>query len=273
VKYAEAGHLTADNGDRVFYEVAGSGPTVVLTHDALLHREAWDAQFVALAEAYRVARWDRRGYGLSDQPRDEYSSMDDLVAILRLVSDAPATLVGCSYGGLVSLQCALDYPELVGALVLVGPIVSGLGFSEHFMTRGGRRLPSGVVKPVDAEIDYWSRTDPWFVAAENSAARERLRELLSAHPHNLLPKAALERRPERAALTRLGQISIPTLIAVGDQDIPDVHAHAGAIQAGIPRAERVVLSGSGHLPNLEVPDVFNQIVLDFLGRTDTSELP
>jgi 3-oxoadipate enol-lactonase len=266
VTCAEAGHLTADNGDRVFYEVAGSGSTIVLTHDGLLHREGWDAQFIAFADAHRVVRWDRRGYGLSDQPTGAYSSVDDLAGILRLLSDRPATLIGCSYGSLVSVQCALDYPELVGALVLSGPIVSGLGFSEHFMTRGGHR-PSGVDMPADREIEYWSRIDPWFVAAENRAARERMHELLSANPHNLLPKAALERRPEEAALALLGHISIPTLIAVGDQDIPDVHAHAGAIQAGIPRAERVVLSGSGHLPNLEVPDVFNQIVLDLVHRS------
>ncbi len=267
--FAEADHLTSDNGDRVFYEVAGSGPTIVLTHDGLLHREVWDAQFVAFAEAYRVARWDRRGYGLSDPSKIAYSSVDDLAAIVRLVSDQPATLVGCSYGSLVSVQCALNHPELVGALVLASPIVSGLGFSEHFMTRGGRR-PSPT--PADAHIDYWSQTDPWFVTAENRAARERVHDLLSANPHNLLPKAALERRPEQTALSRLGQISVPTLIAVGEHDIPDVHAHAGAIQAGIRRSERVVLSDSGHLPSLEVPEAFNRVVLDFLGRTGASEL-
>ena len=271
MKHTEAGHLTTGNGERLFYEVAGLGPTVVFTHDALLHRVAWDAQFVAFADAYQVMRWDRRGYGLSDQPRHEYSSVDDLAAIVRSVSNNPATLVGCSYGSLLSVQCALDYPQLVNALVLVGPIVSGLGFTEHFLTRGGR-FPLGTVKPADEEIDYWSRTDPWFVSAQNIGARARLRELLTASPHNLLPKQALERVPEQTALHRLGQISIPALIVVGDQDIPDVHAHAGAIQAGIPRAERVVVYGSGHLPNLEVPRQFNQIVLEFLGRIASPKL-
>ena len=54
------------------------------------------------------------------------------------------------------------------------------------------------------------------------------------------------------------------LIVVGEADIPDVHAHSGAIQAGIGGARRVVLSGSGHLPHLEVPDDFNRVVLEFL---------
>jgi pimeloyl-ACP methyl ester carboxylesterase len=74
----------------------------------------------------------------------------------------------------------------------------------------------------------------------------------------------LERPPEEPALGRLGQIAVPTLIVVGEQDIPDVHAHSGALEAGIRGATRVVLPGSGHLPHLEVSDAFNRIVLEFL---------
>jgi pimeloyl-ACP methyl ester carboxylesterase len=65
----------------------------------------------------------------------------DLAAVVRAVSDGPAALVGCSSGSLVTLHCALEHPELVAKLVLVGPIVSGLPFSEHFATRGGRGVP------------------------------------------------------------------------------------------------------------------------------------
>jgi 3-oxoadipate enol-lactonase len=74
----------------------------------------------------------------------------------------------------------------------------------------------------------------------------------------------LEQRPASSALERLEQVSVPTLILVGEADIPDVHAHCGAIEAGIAGASRVVLSGSGHLPQLEVPDAFNRVVLEFL---------
>jgi 3-oxoadipate enol-lactonase len=65
-------------------------------------------------------------------------------------------------------------------------------------------------------------------------------------------------------LERLEEVLVATLIVVGEADIPDVHAHAGAIEAGIGGVRRVVLSGSGHLPQLEVPDAFNRVVLEFL---------
>jgi 3-oxoadipate enol-lactonase len=259
VPHVDCGYLAGG----IFVETAGAGPAVVLTHDGLLHRETWDAQFATFTQRYRVARWDRRGYGRSATPESPYSSIQDLAQVARSVSDGPATLIGCSFGGLLSLHCALDHPQLVTALVLVGPIVSGLGFTEHFISRGGRAPAQDA--PVAEQIDYWTRTDPWIVHPANGDARRRLRALLTANPQNLQPPVQLEQRPQVVALGRLGEISVPTLIVVGEGDIPDVHAHCGAIQAGIPGAGRVVMSGCGHLPHLEAADTFNQVVLEFIG--------
>jgi 3-oxoadipate enol-lactonase len=247
----------------VHYEVVGAGPPVVFTHDGFLPNESWDAQFDVFAASHRVARWDRRGYGRSAPATEPFSSAEDLADIARVVSDLPVALVGCSFGGLVSTQCVLDNPTLVSALVLVGPVVSGLPLSEHFTTRGGRGVPA-FDAPVDEQIAYWSGTDPWFVAPQNTVARERFRALLTANPQNISPPVEFERTLEKSVLPRLGEISVPTLIVVGEQDHPDVHAHSGAIEAAIPGAKRVVLPGSGHVPHLEVPDAFNQLVLEFL---------
>lgn len=249
--------------DGVHAEVTGSGPPLVLTHDGLLHSPTWDAQVAVFPGDHRVARWDRRGYGRSPRPTTSFSSIEDLAAVVRATSDSPAALIGCSSGSLITLHCALDHPELVGALVLVAPIVSGLPLSEHFTTRGGRDIPSPDA-PDGEQIEYWSRTDPWFVAPSNVAARERLRALLTANPQNLHPPMELERLPDRPALSRLGEISVPILIVVGEHDVPDVHAHSGAIEAAVRGAARVVLPGSGHLPQLETPDAFNRVVREFL---------
>jgi len=247
----------------VYCEVAGAGPAIVLTHDGLVHHEGWDEQFTDFTRDHRVARWDRRGYGRSAEAETEHSSADDLARVARFVSDAPVILVGSSFGGLVSLVCTLDNPDLVAALVLVGPIVSGYGFSEHFLTRGGRDLPPPDA-PAEQEIVYWGETDPWFVAPGNAAARHRVRTLLSANPHNLRPKMGFEQVHARPAVGRLGEVQVPTLIIVGEGDIPDVHAHCGVIEAGISGARRVVLPGCGHSPPLEVPDAFNTTVRQFL---------
>jgi 3-oxoadipate enol-lactonase len=251
----------AVNGGSVFCEVVGTGRPCVLSHDSTLHRETWDAQFTSLSDAHRVVRWDRRGYGQSAAPTGAYCSVDDLVGVVESLADGPAVLIGCSSGSMLSLHCALDRPDLVSALVLVGPVVSGLGFTEHMLSRGG--LWSGAVTTLDGEIGYWSEVDPWLVAPRNIRARKRVADLLAVNPHNLEPKP-LERSPQPAALPRLSEITVPTLIIVGEHDIADVHAHAGALEDGVRGARRQVLTGSGHLPQLEVPDTFNRSLREFL---------
>jgi pimeloyl-ACP methyl ester carboxylesterase len=219
--------------DGVHVEIDGAGPPVVLTHDALTHSEAWDAQLPTWSADHRVAGWDRRGSGRSPRAPAQLSSIDDLATVVRAVSDGPAALVGCSFGSLVTLHCALENPELVSKLVLVGPLLS-----EHFLTRGGRGVPAPDA-PDAEQIEYWCAVDPWFVAPTSPAARERLRALLTANPQNLHPPHELERFPE-PALPHLGEITVPTLIVVGELDIADVHAASGALEAGIPGATRVV---------------------------------
>src|SRR5262245_36296051 len=76
----ESGYLEVEGG-KIFYEVAGQGPAIVMFHDGLLHRETWDEQFASFAKNYRVIRWDRRGYGRSDIPKAPYSDIDDLLVL------------------------------------------------------------------------------------------------------------------------------------------------------------------------------------------------
>ena len=258
----DSGYVQVEGG-RIFYEAAGHGPAIVMIHDGLLHRETWDAQFSSFAESHRVIRWDRRGYGRSDSPNAPFVNLDDLYALMKGLEVDRATLVGCSSGSLLAIEFALDHPDMVSSLVLVGPIVSGFGFTEHFRTRGDRGQP-GRDAPVDQRIEYWTAKDPWIMAPESTAARKTMRDLLVENPQNLIGAGGFARWPGFSCMGRLSEIEVPTLIVVGESDIPDVHAHAGVIQAGIEGSRRVVLTHSGHLAHLEVPDVFNRLVLDFL---------
>lgn len=258
----ESGYVEV-NGGRIFYEAAGHGPTLVMIHDGILHRETWNAQFGVFAKSHRVIRWDRRGYGRSDQPKAPFSNLDDLFAVMKALKVERATLMGCSAGGLLAIYFALEHPEMVSSLVLVGPIVSGFGFSEHFRTRGNRGEPNAKAS-VGQQIEYWTSKDPWIMAPESSAARERMRSLLAANPQDLTGSGPYAQWPGQPAKGRLSQINVRALIVVGESDIPDVHTHIGVIQAGIAGSQRVVLAHSGHLCHLEVPDPFNQVVLGFL---------
>src|SRR5260370_31195170 len=109
--------------------------------------------------------------------------------------------------------------------------MSGLESSVKFTERGSGAIPDPHA-PVEQKIDYWTSKDPWIMAPENTAARQKFKTLLTANPQNLVGTGQqFARWPDEPALDRLSQIKVPTLIVVGESDIPDVHAHIGAIQA------------------------------------------
>jgi len=263
----ESGFIDVDGG-KIFYERAGTGDAIVLIHDGLVHREAWDGQFPFFAQDHTVVRYDRRGYGSSPMPDQPYSNIDDLSALFSQLKIDRATLMGVSAGGGLAIDFTLKYPEKVTALVLVGAVVSGLGYTDHMYTRGGR-LSAADYANREYMGTYWLDRDPYEMAPGSTAAREVMKQLVRTNPQDLDDtKARLVRGPERPALPNLKEISVPTLILVGEYDIPDVHAHAGAIEAGIPGAQRVIIPNTGHLVAMEAPDVFNERVTFMLKQAE-----
>ena len=253
-------------GTKLYYEECGSSQqTVVLLHDGVLHSAAWDDVWPAFCKHFHAIRYDRRGYGRSPAASEGFFESDDLAALMRHLKVARAAIVGSSHGGEIAINFALDYPEKVQQLVLVGAVVGGMPYSEHFLERGsvlGKPLEKGDTQGAIAA----AVKDRFLIAPGNEAAKKRMAELLAANPQDLShPDFAL---PPKPALPRLGEIRVPTLLVVGDADIPDVHAHAGAIEAGIPRARRTVLKNVGHLMYLEKPKEFSDLVIAFIADNE-----
>ncbi|MFN7987589.1 MAG: alpha/beta fold hydrolase [Thermoanaerobaculia bacterium] len=250
-------------GGKLWFERAGEGEPVVLIHDGIVHAVGWDDVLPALASQFEVIRYDRRGYGRSTMPSAPFSPLADLEAVVGHAGIAKAHFVGSSAGGGLAIDYALAHPEKVASLTLVGAVVSGFPYTRHMQTRGGKLTQKAITDPAEARR-YWSTVDPYFVAPESKAAHERVAAILEASPQNLDPGRDRFALPRPPALSRLGTIRVPTLVLVGEHDVPDVHAHAGAIAAGIPNARRDVISGSGHVPYLEQPDELVTHVVGFL---------
>jgi tetratricopeptide (TPR) repeat protein len=169
-----------------------------------------------------------------------------------------------SAGGGLAIDFSLKYPEKVSALVLVGAVVSGFGYSNHFMTRGGRLQPADFGDEQKL-FDYFVKEDPYEIAPLNTEARQRLLKIMEANYRN--GDFSNGRRPEppdRPALKALNEINVPVLIVVGEYDIPDVFIHAGAIEAGIANSQRLIVPKAAHLVPFEQPKFFNEQVLYFL---------
>lgn len=260
-----SGYINVDYG-KLYYEVEGTGENIVLIHDGMIHSVIWDEQFHLFAKTNRVIRYDRRGYGKSPNPQSAYSNIEDLNQIFTQLNVDKAVLFGMSAGGALTIDFALKYPDKVKALVLMGAIVSGFDYTSHMFNRGGHlTVDININTDPQKYLKYWASQDPYEVYPENTKAREKISKILESNPQNVLgtEKYRYQIASDRAALKFLSEIKVPTLVLVGEFDIPDVHAHAGAISAGIPNSKREVIPNAGHLIPIEQPEIFNERVTKF----------
>ncbi|MGI8854926.1 MAG: alpha/beta fold hydrolase [Thermomicrobiales bacterium] len=270
--YAEA------NGARLYYETAGAGHPLIMIHAGIANLHYWDDQWEPFARAYRVVRYDIRGYGKSVMSPGPYNVRADLFALMRVLGIDHAYLMGASIGGGIVIDFALEHPEMVDALI---PVVSGL---------------SGGPPPSEEELRQWKEIEEAMDAAREEGNLDLIDEITarlwvdgpSRTPEQVDPAVrsrvlamlrdnrdaeGAEDTPVRAsppAHGRLGGIHVPTLAIAGDLDIPEIMVNTDLIVAGIPGARKVVMHGVAHAPNMEQPEEFNRIVLDFLREVDAA---
>lgn len=261
----DSGYIDVEGG-KLFYEIAGKGENIVLLHDGIVHCEIWDEQFPVLAKDYRVVRYDRRAYGKSSDPEAQYSDITDLNQVFIQLKIEKAIVFGMSAGGGLAIDFTLKYPEKVSALVLVGAVVGGFGYTSHMITRGGRiSYPKDFADPQKV-AKYFIMDDPYTIYSENVKTKERVMKMIGTNSNfaREAGKPPFSQRAERSAVKFLSEIKVPALILVGEYDIPDVHAHIGVINAGIKNSTRQIIPKSGHLIPIEQPALFNEAVSAFL---------
>lgn len=257
------------NGTRLYYEVAGSGPPLVLVPGFTLDTRVWDPQWEPLARRFQVVRYDRRGFGRSSPPGDApYSHHEDLKGLLDALGVGPAALLGHSSGGSNAVDFALAYPESARALVLYGSLLGGYALSPEFAAVVEGLKDTARTWGPEAAKAMWGGLLDFRPAAPDAASPELLRAILDGYSawHWLHDDPVRPLDPPAAG--RLAELRAPVLTLLGDRDVPDCHDIAALVQAAAPRAESVVLPGLGHLAHLEAPGRFNEAVLAFLERED-----
>ncbi|MDP3063642.1 MAG: alpha/beta fold hydrolase [Chloroflexota bacterium] len=267
------------NGIVTFYEDSGRarpepgrrGPPLVLIHGHSSDLRLWDAQGPALADAgYRVVRYDVRGHGRSDAPATGYTWQNyscDLRDLLEHLGIATAHLVGLSMGGGIALQFALDWPDHLSSLVLVDSTLPGFDYSAQF-SQSVEELVAAVRSegPRSAFQRLWL-SHPLFDGVRRFPERfQFLKSLVLAYPAADYYDQTEYPQPQRQVSDRLGEVQAPTLVLVGELDLPDFRLVADILAANIPGARQQVIADAGHLPPLEQPAAFNAALLDFLSR-------
>jgi pimeloyl-ACP methyl ester carboxylesterase len=245
----------------------GEGPPVVFIHGWTLDLEAWEPQAAALAGSFRVIRYDRRGFGLSEGTPGRAADTADLGRLLDHLRLDAATIVGLSQGARVALAFALGHPERVTALVLDGPPDevgdAETAGDEDFSIAEYRRL--AAEQGVDAFRRAWRGHPLMRLHSDDPSARELVTRMLDRYPaRDLLGPA--EPPPPPAGIVALARFRKPVLVVNGGFDT-QIRRRAGeALARALPLAERVVVPGAGHLPNLDAPRAYNDAIQAFLRR-------
>ena len=259
-------------GARLVYETAGTGPAVVLVHGFGLDLRMWDPQAGDLAARFRVVRYDCRGFGASGpfDPAVPYTHAGDLVALLDHLGAGQAVLVGLSFGGRVALQAALAAPDRVRGLVLLDAVLDGVPWdreSEAALSEVARQVRAGG---VPAGRVAWLAHPLFAAARQRPDLAASLADMVAAYPGQhwlgLDPHQQVAPEPVDA----LEQVAVPTLVAVGDRDVPGFREMSAVLARRIPGAEYRLIAGAGHMANLEQPAAVNELLAGFLDRLPPS---
>jgi 3-oxoadipate enol-lactonase len=256
-------------GGTIAWREAGAGPPVLFLHGLGGSRLAWEPQLEGLADRFRCIAWDVPGYGRSDPlPVMTFPALAE--AAVRLLDELGidrVDLVGLSFGGQQALHIALDHADRVRRLVLAGTSARfGADGTdpEAWMRLRLDPLDAGVTPAEMAAPVLDSITRPGFSGRE----RDRLIHAFAQIPSDGL-RAAVMCLPSHEVTDRLGRITAPTLVIVGELDDETPLSYARTIASGIPGARLEVIAGAAHLTPTETPAAFNDLVATFLQVSGT----
>lgn len=247
---------------------AGEGFPVIFLHAGVCDHRMWHGQMEAVAEAgFHAVAYDRRGYGESRAEDVPFSHLDDLEAVLEALDIHAAIFVGCSLGGGLAIDFALAHPGRTVGLVLVGTAITGAISHVEPDEQGIVMAEEDAEERGDLDMLNKVQAHAWLDGPRSAngrvwgAARELFLDMNGKalrHP----PLSLEEERPR--AIDRLHAITAPALLVCGDLDFAYILQRHDDASEALGNAFAVVLEGTAHLPNLERPDLFNPLLLEFL---------
>ncbi|MFY9316935.1 MAG: alpha/beta hydrolase [Burkholderiales bacterium] len=260
-------------GARLYYEETGGGHPVVFVHEFAADHREWELQVRCFSRAYRCIAYAARGYPPSEVPEDpqlygQDHSADDIAAVIRGLGIARAHVVGLSMGAFATLRFGLRHPQLASALVLAG-VGSGSSLAElELWRRTAREKSDQLLKEGWKNIAEETGRSPTRIQLKRKNPRAWNEFMAHLREHSVKGTALTQRRyqGERDPVyhweAQLKAMTLPTLIAVGDEDAPCIEPSV-FLKRTLPNAGLWVCPNTGHAINLEEPEAFNREVAAF----------
>jgi pimeloyl-ACP methyl ester carboxylesterase len=268
---------------KLYVEEVGSGTPIVFVHEFAGDYRSWEPQMRHFGRRYRAVTFAARGYPPSDVPADPASysqerAADDIAAVLDGLSISKAHIVGLSMGGFATLHFGFRHPGRALSLCVAG---CGYGAEPEQQTRFKGEADAVAASILSDGIKAFSERyayGPTRVQFENKDPRGFLefKQMLAEHDSRGSANTQLGVQRERPSLyalvDQMRALTVPTLVVTGDEDWPCLMP-AILMKRNIPSAALSVLPNSGHTINIEEPDEFNRVVLNFVTHADSGRWP
>jgi len=268
-RMTESGFVDFNHG-RIYYEADGEGPALTLIHAGVANLRQWDEQVPAFAERFRVIRYDTRTFGRTTSENVEISNRADLAAVLDHLGVTQTAVLGLSRGGSIAVDFTLDYPDRVTALIAVSAGLGGFQSpptpdEQALWDEYDRRYEGGDWDwIVDTETAFWVDGPRQPANRVPAAIRDRVHDWIAQGYRDHAKEEPTSQPLEPPAANRLAQIRVPTLVMVGDLDEGGTIEACRKLARDIPGARFELFEGVAHMVNLEQPERFTRLVLDFM---------
>lgn len=261
------------NEVEIYYEEAGEGPPLIFLSGLMQESRTWRPQVNFFSKGFRVITYDPRGQGRSEKPGspEAYAllyHLNDLISLMDHLRIDRASLVGLSQGGVIAQRAVLHAPERVSTLVLADTTAS--------VTPLLRRIFLSWIQAseIGGGLLWFDVSLPWIFSERFIEANGPLIETLRDNSKDLSADAIiphLRANLEHDLRNQIHQIRIPTLILCGERDLLTPPAYARFLHHQIKGSELIFFPECGHIPSLEVPELFNRTVWEFLKKSETQE--
>ena len=243
----------------------GTGPVAVFLHAGVTDRRCWNQVVGQVVQSVTPVTYDRRGFGETPLSPAPFSHVDDLLALLEVVADEPAWLVGSSMGGGLALDAALTAPELVAGLVLIAPAVSG--GSEFELDPETSRIDKLLDDAIErGSLEEINRLETWLWLDGPGQPEGRVGEPIRSLALEMNEIILRNDVPEEAGASgldawgRIETIRAPAMVVCGDLDVPFLKKRSRELAERLPSGRFVELNGTAHLPQMENPAVVARLV-------------
>lgn len=256
-------------GAKLYYEELGKGEPLIFIHGHSFDHSEWDPQFFEFAKKYRVIRYDCRGYGYSDKPKEDLAFLhtEDLLKLMNKLKIKKAHLVGLSMGGFIATDfLALHQNRLLSVTAASGDIFPVPGPSESWTKEqlAVRRAEIEKVKQKGTMNQKWNwlnalmRNGGTNLEGIRRAVWDMIYKWDQWQPLHAEPRLVLGN--DAVSILKKQKITVPVMVLTAEADKNRVNQ----LLACVPTAVQVLVPNAGHVSNLENPVDFNRLVIEFL---------